>query len=170
MPAARVNEALVTASTTKRALVRRFDRETLSGYVNPVTYLQLTGIELLSPEGQVLIVPYGDLKMVAFVREFDTPSEPFRQIFRSRPKMEGLWIRVECRDGEILEGIMPNNLLVIESHGFALIPPDPNSNIQRLFIPRSALRSVQVLGVVGSPLKKRKPKPVPKEQIGLFEE
>ena len=33
-----------------------------------------------------------------------------------------------------------------------------------------ALRGVQVLGVVGSPLKKRKPKAVPKEQIGLFEE
>jgi len=51
-----------------------------------------------------------------------------------------------------------------------VIPPDPYSNQQRVFVPRVALRAVDVLGVVGSPLKRRKPKAVPKEQIGLFEE
>jgi hypothetical protein len=30
--------------------------------------------------------------------------------------------------------------------------------------------AVEVLGVVGSPLRKRKAKPAPKEQIGLFDE
>jgi hypothetical protein len=32
------------------------------------------------------------------------------------------------------------------------------------------LRAVEVLGVVGSPLKRRRAKPAPKEQIGLFDE
>jgi hypothetical protein len=159
----------VAASTTKKALIRRFEKETLAGYVNPFTYLQLTGIELLSPQGNVWIVPYGDVKMVAFVRQFDNPAEPARQVFQNRPKMEGLWLRLEYRDGEVVEGVMPNNLLQMEPHGFTVIPPDPYGNTQRVFIPRIALRSVQVLGVVGSPLKK-KAKPAPKEQIGLFEE
>jgi hypothetical protein len=160
----------VAASTTKKAVVQRFEKEALAGYINPLSYLQLTGIELLSQQGNVTIVPYGDVKMVSFVREFDN-SEPGRHVFQNRPKMEGLWVRLEYRDGEVMEGVMPNNLLQVETHGFSVIPPDPFGNTQRVFIPRSALRSVQVLGVVGSPLKKtRKAKPVPKEQIGLFEE
>ena len=69
-----------------------------------------------------------------------------------------------------MEGVMPNNLLPLEPYGFTIIPPDPYSNQQRLFIPRAALQAVEVLGVVGSPLKKRKPKAAAKEQIGLFEE
>lgn len=160
----------MAASTTKKAIVQRFEKEALAGYINPFSYLQLTGIELLSQQGIVTIVPYGDVKMVSFVREFDN-SEPARQIFQNRPKMEGLWVRFEYRDGEVMEGVMPNNLLQVETSGFSVIPPDPFGNNQRVFIPRSALRSVQVLGVVGSPLKKtKKAKPVPKEQIGLFEE
>jgi hypothetical protein len=51
-----------------------------------------------------------------------------------------------------------------------VIPPDSSSSQQRIFVPRVALRSVAVLGVIGSPLKKKKTKPAPKEQIGLFEE
>jgi hypothetical protein len=84
--------------------------------------------------------------------------------------MEGLWVSFRFRDGEVMEGVMPNNLLQVEYYGFTLIPPDPNSNNQRIFIPRVSLRSVEVLGVIGGPLKKRKPKPQPKEQIGLFDE
>jgi hypothetical protein len=159
----------VRGSTTKKAILRRFEKEPLVGYLNPLTFLQLTGIELLSPAGNVVLVPYSDVKTVAFVRDFESASEPARQIFQTRPKMEGLWVRLEYRDGDVTEGILPNNLLQIETHGFTIIPPDAYGNTQRLFVPRTALRSVQVLGVVGSPLKK-KVKPAAKDQIGLFEE
>jgi hypothetical protein len=159
----------VGSSTTKKAVLRRFDKEPLAGYVNPLSFLQLTGVELLSPEGNVILVPYSDVKALAFVRDFESPSEPGRQVFQTRPKMEGLWVRLEYRDGDVIEGILPNNLLQIETPGFTIIPPEAFGNTQRLFIPRTALRGVQVLGVVGSPLKK-KAKPAAKEQIGLFEE
>lgn len=156
-------------STTKKAVLRRFDKEPLAGYINPLSFLQLTGIELLSPEGNVVLIPYSDVKALAFVRDFESPSEPGRQVFQTRPKMEGLWVRLQYRDGDVTEGILPNNLLQIETPGFTIIPPEAFGNTQRLFVPRTALRSVQVLGVVGSPLKKRA-KPAAKEQIGLFEE
>jgi hypothetical protein len=39
-----------------------------------------------------------------------------------------------------------------------------------VFLPRPALRSAEVLGVVGSPLKRRKEKAAPEAQIGLFGE
>ena len=83
--------------------------------------------------------------------------------------MEGLWVRLRFRDGDILEGVMPNNLLQIEAYGFSVVPPDSFSNQQRVFVPRVSLQAVEVLGVVGSPLK-RKAKPAGKDQIGLFEE
>ncbi len=160
----------MAASTTKKAVLRRYDREPLAGYVNPVSFLQPAGVELLSEQGKLSTVPYGEIKTVAFVRDFDTTSEPERRVFQTRPKMEGLWASFHFRDGDVMEGIVTNNLLQLEHYGFTVIPPDPYSNVQRLFVPRLSLRSVEVLGVIGSPLKRRKAKPAAKEQIRLFDE
>lgn len=159
----------MAASTNKKVLVRRYDRETLAGHVNPALYLQPEGVELVSTQGNIVLVPYPDVKSVAFVREFDADS-PERQVFQTRPKMPGLWVSLQFRDGDRMEGIVPNNLLLLENIGLTLTPPDPFGNQQRIFVPRTSLTSVEVLGVVGSPLKKRKAKPVTKDQIGLFEE
>ena len=158
------------AGSTKKAVIRRFDREPLAGYVNTTSYLQLTGVELLSAEGKVTTVPYPEIKTISFVRDFANLADDTRRVFHNRPKMEGLWMSFRFRDGEVLEGVMPNNLLAFEPQGFTVIPPDPSRNQQRLFIPRAALQSVEVLGVVGSPLQRRKPKAGSKEQIGLFDE
>jgi hypothetical protein len=160
----------LAASTTKKALIRRFHRETLAGYLNPVTFLQAGGVELLSAEGLVTLVPYDEIKTVAFVRDFEPSQDQERQVFQNRPKMAGLWVNFRFRDGEVMEGILPNNLLQIEHHGFVVVPPDPYGNRQRVFVPRVAVLSVEVLGVVGSPLQKRKSKPAPAGQIGLFDE
>jgi hypothetical protein len=160
----------LSGSTTKKAILRRFDKEPLAGYVNPVSFLQPTGVELLSADGRVTTVPYEDLKTVSFVRDFEASGEAVRRVFNTRPKIEGLWLSLEFRDGEAIEGILPNDLLQLEPFGFMLVPPDPSSNTQRVFAPRTALRSAQILGVVGSPLRRRRVKTVPKEQIGLFDE
>ena len=160
----------MASSTTKKAVIRRFQKEPLAGYVNPASYLQPAGVDLLSAQGNVSTVPYEEIKTISFVRDFEGAGETGRQVFNTRPKMEGLWVSLQFRDGEVMEGIMPNNLLQLEPYGFTVIPPDPYSNQQRVFIPRAAVESVEVLGVVGSPLKKRKAKAVPKEQIGLFDE
>jgi hypothetical protein len=165
-----VSRKLLPASTTKKALLRRYQRETLVGYVNPFSYLQPAGVELLSEEGNVATIPYDEIKTVAFVRDFEPPASPERLTFLTRPKMAGLWVSFRFRDGEVLQGILPNNLLQIDHHGFVVIPPDPNGNQQRIFVPRQAVLAVEVLGVVGSPLRKRKPAPVSQDQIRLFEE
>ena len=157
------------ASTTKKALIRRYDRETLAGYVNPTSFLQPEGVELISDQGHAAIVPYPDIKLVSFVKEFEGAAEPERQVFQTRPKMAGLWVNLRFRDGGVLEGIMANNLVALESNGFTVIPPDSFGNEQRIWAPRGSLVSLEVLGVVGSPLQRRKAKPVAKEQIGLFD-
>ncbi len=151
-------------------MVRRFDRETLAGYVNPFSYLQPTGVEWLSLEGQTSVIPYAEIKAISFVRDFSAGVDTERRVFQTRPKMPGLWVNFQFLDGERMEGILPNNLLALEPHGFTLVPPDPFGNTQKLWVPRGALKSVEVLGVVGSPVKIRRAKPVPREQIGLFDQ
>ncbi len=162
----------MAGSTTKQAIIDRFEKESLSGYLNPISFLQPAGIEMLSAQGNMITLPYAEIKTVSFVRDFEAENaaEPARRTFLTRPKMDGLWVRLAFRDGDVMEGVLPNNLLQLEHYGFTVIPPDSYGNRQRVFIPRAALRSVEVLGVVGSPLTKRKAKAAPKEQIGLFEE
>ena len=160
----------MAGSTNKKVLVSRFDREPLAGFVNPQNYLLAEGLELLSPEGAVSVIPYQDVKLVCFVRDFQQ-GEPRKELrlFTTRPKMEGLWIRMRFRDGDVMDGLLSNNLLLLEPFGFSVVPPDPGFQNQRIFIPKPALSGVQVLGVIGSPLRIRKTKPIPKEQIELFE-
>lgn len=150
-------------------LVSRFDREPLSGFVNPQSYLRAEGLELLSQDGTIGVIPYEEVKLVCFVRDFQQ-GEPRKELrlFTTRPKMEGLWIRLRFRDGDAMDGVLANNLLQLESYGFSVIPPDPGFQNQRVFVPKAALSGVQVLGVIGSPLRIRKTKPAAKEQIELF--
>jgi hypothetical protein len=160
----------LAVSTTKKVRIVRFDREALVGFVNPQTYLRPSGVELLTPDGNFSVVPFDEVKTVQFVKDFEPPDPATeRKVFSTRPKMDGLWVRVKFRDGEVMDGILANNLLLLETQGFTLVPPDPYANNQRLFVPRIALSELQVLGVVGSPLRRRKPKPAVKEQIGLFD-
>jgi hypothetical protein len=158
----------VSSSTAKKVIVRRFERENLTGFVNTFSYLQPSAIELLKPDGALVLLPYDEVKSVCFVKDFEAETET-RKIFMTRPKLEGLWVRILFRDGEVLDGILPNNLLVWEIAGYTVTPPEPDSNNQRVFVPRSALKSIQVLGVVGSPLTaKRKKTAAAPDQPTLF--
>jgi hypothetical protein len=157
-------------STHKKVLVSRFDRETLSGFVNPQGYLLAEGLELMSQSGSVTLVPYEEVKLVCFVRDFQQ-GEPRKELrlFTTRPKLEGLWLRMYFRDGDAMDGILSNNLLQLDATGFSVVPPDPGFQNQRVFVPRAAISRVQVLGVVGSPLRThRKPKPASKDQLEMF--
>lgn len=162
----------MAGSTNKKVLIARFDRESLAGFVNPQEFLRGEGVELLTPEGSVVVIPYSDLRVVCFVRDFES-GETWREhrSFAARPKMAGLWLRLGFRDGDFLEGIAPNSLMAIDPRGFTIVPPDPTFQNQRIFVPREALREVQVLGVIGSPLRRRGPrKPGTSEgQLEMFD-
>jgi len=73
----------------------------------------------------------------------------------SRPKLDGLWVRLRFSDGENIEGVVPNDLLALLDNGVQITPPDLNSATLRMFIPRTALTEMTVLGVVG--VARRKP-------------
>jgi len=155
----------VASSTAKKVVVKRFDRESLTGFVNVFSYLQPLHAELLKTDGSLALVPYEEIKSISFVKDFDNDDDA-RRIFLTRPKMDGLWVRMMFRDGEMMDGILPNDLLVGDVAGFTVTPPEPDGNSQKVFVPRQALKSLQVLGVVGSPLRVRRKKAGPTEDQG----
>jgi len=161
---------MAISSSNKKVLLVRFERETLQGFVQTPSGLEGDSVELLRPEGSLVRIPISETKVVCFVRDFEA-GETWREhrAFATRPKTSGLWVRFKFRDGDWLEGIVANNLLQIESTGFSSIPPDPSFQNQRIFVPRTAVTSVEVLGVIGSPLRRR-PSPKPgEEQLKMFD-
>ena len=136
------------ATTHKKVIVRKMDRDSVNGYVGAV-FISDGKLELMNTAGNVVAIELHEVKGVYFVREFGDSESLTRKTFTSRPRVEGLWVRLRFRDNEIIEGMMPNDLLHEGSEGFSIIPPDTRSNTQRIFVPRAALAEMIVLGVIG---------------------
>ncbi len=62
---------------------------------------------MLTPSGSLIQVRYSEIKSVCFVKDFDLAGDAVKA-FQSRPKMEGLWVRMKFRDGDLMDGILPN--------------------------------------------------------------
>ena len=156
------------ASTHKKVVVSLMDRKSMRGYLNPSRLGQINPLDLLTPDGEHEQVPLERIRSLYFVREFNGDFEPERKSFLSRPKLDGLWIRLRYTDGETLEGVVPNDLLSLLDNGVQFTPPDLNSNTDRIFVPRSAISQLTVLGVVG--IARRKPAIAAAAQPKLFSE
>lgn len=137
-------------STHKKVVIRKMDRDSLHGFVNPSSFIHEGKLELLNTAGNVVSMDLRDLKGVYFVREFSEIETPARKTFTTRPRTEGLWVRLRFKDNEVLEGLLPNDLAVMPAEGYLLTPPDLRANTQRIFVPRTALESLKVLAVIGA--------------------
>jgi len=126
------------------------DHSHLNGYLNPATLARAESLDLLTPDGEHVSVAMLAVKSVYFVREFPEAFQQERKVFLSRPKLDGLWVRLRFRDEDVMEGIVANDLLDLLDSAVQLMPPDLHGNTLRLFIPRSALAEMKVLGVVGA--------------------
>jgi hypothetical protein len=172
------------SSAHKKVIVRRFTGETLPGYLPLATFVRnrtaQNALDLLDLEGRVIPLLLHDIKHVSYVRDFNlsdaaNPERLTRRTFLARPRTEGLWLRMTFRSGDLLEGLAPTDLGLLDDlindAGLQIIPPDTRSNTQRIYVPRSSLTSLQLIAVITSP-SRRKPLPaasVPTLQEDLFE-
>ena len=144
------------ASTHKKVVVRKMDRDAINGYVASAEFIIDGKLEILNTAGNVVHIDLREVKGVYFVRDFTDTDAFSRKTFTTRPRVEGLWVRLRFKDTEMLEALMPNDLTQVTSDGFFINPPDTRSNVQRIFVPRSALSEMTVLAVIGAAARKRK--------------
>jgi len=143
------------SSTRKRVVIRKLDKGLIKGFVDPNGYLA-SEVEVLDREGRLVRVPMSEIKGLFFVRDFEgNRARAERKIFRSRPRLAGLWVRMTFKDSEVLEALLPNNLLEVDPLGYLVTPPDVYSNNLRIFIPRTALTELEVLGVISDGVVRR---------------
>jgi len=174
------------SNAKKKVIVRRFAGELLPGYL-PLSGLtrgpaDARVIELLDLSGRIVDVPLNGVKMVSYLRDFNlndtvNPERLTRRAFLARPRNEGIWIRLTFRAPErspdrapeILEGLAASDLSLldslIEDGGLHLAPPDIRSNTQRIFVPRTAVDSLQILAVITTPSRAKPAPPRTPEQI-----
>jgi hypothetical protein len=159
----------VTGSSRKKVIVRKFSRDWLSGYADPLRFAAAgERLELLDMSGKVMTLATEDVKMMCFVREFlpgEDPERLIRRRFTSRPRTPGLWLRLRLRDGDEMEGLASNDLSLADPIGLQFTPPDMRSNTQRIFVPRAALQSLEVVAVIHPGARRRT---LLAEQEGLF--
>ncbi len=139
------------SSTLKKVVVLLLDGATLKGYLDTGTAIgHSDAVDLLTADGEHRSILVKDIKSVYFVREFSDPFEPERKAFLSRPKIDGLWVRLRFQDEDVMEGIVSNDLIELLNGGVRLTPPDLHGNVLHMFVPRTALSELKVLGVVGA--------------------
>lgn len=157
--------------------MRKFSRECLAGYAPGAFSPEAAELEMLDLSGKVLSLPWRTVKWVCYVRELQAdsgdlsnPERLLRRRFASRPRTPGVWLRMILLDGEEIEGLAANDRSLIEGAGLMLIPPDTRSNTQRLFVPRTAIQTLEVVGLIGSAPRKQQPASPVAEQPDLFPE
>src|ERR1700738_750049 len=145
------------ASQRKPVIVRRFPRDWLAGYAPSRFAAEGPELEILDQAGKVLRFGWDTIKWVCYVRDFPTsasdqsnPERLLHKRFTTRPRTAGLWLRMTLLDGEELEGLAPNDRSLIDGAGLLLTPPDLRSNTQRIFVPRAAIQTLEVVSLIGS--------------------
>jgi hypothetical protein len=160
--------AAILPSSRKKALVRRFTGDVLPGYLPASGFVHARAespvLDLLDLSGRMVSLPLADVKTVAFVRDFNLsdardPERLTRRTFLARPRQEGLWVRLLFKSGDLLEGLAPIDITLLDAladdAGIFLTPPDTRSNTQRLYVPRTAISELHLLAVVTSPSRRQ---------------
>ena len=173
-----VRKSSTMASARKPVIVRKFSRDWCAGYATSALGQNAPELEILDSGGKVLRIGWEQVKWVCYVRDLagtgeagsqGNPERLLHKRFSVRPRTAGLWLRMLLTDGDELEGIAANDRSLIEGAGLMLTPPDTRSNTQRIYVPRSAIQVLEVVGLIGAVARKRVPVPAQAaEQPELF--
>jgi len=149
------------ASTRKPVIVRKFSRDWCAGYADVLFGQDSPELEILDLAGKVLRIGWDQVKWVCYVRDLPSsgdqanPERLLHKRFTTRPRAAGLWLRMTLNDGEELEGLAANDRSLVEGAGLLLTPPDTRSNTQRIYVPRPAIQTLEVVSLIGAAARKK---------------
>ena len=148
-------------SSRKPVIVRKFSREWYAGYAGALFGQDAPALEVLDLTGKVLTIAWEAVKWVCYVRDFPpgelaNPERLVQKRFAVRPRTAGLWLRMTLTDGDELEGLAANDRTLINGAGLLLTPPDTRSNTQRIYVPRQAIQTLEVVSLIGATGRKRR--------------
>lgn len=93
-------------------------------------------------------VPVNEVKAVFFVKSFEGQgSRNDLKFFSNAPMVHGVWVQLQFKDGEIMEGIILNGMHHLTEPGFFVHPTDPDANNKLVYVLKSSLADFRVLGV-----------------------
>lgn len=88
-----------------------------------------------------------DAKALFFVASFAGDKKKQTVLFhRNTAVSNGIWVRVEFEDGEMMEGLIHNSAAYLIQNGFFMLTTDPGSNNELVYVFKSALKDFRVLG------------------------
>jgi len=142
-------------SLRKPVIVRKFSREWYAGYAGAFFGQDASSLEVLDLTGKVLMVGWDAVKWVCYVRDFPAgeqanPERLLHKRFTVRPRTAGVWLRMTLTDGDELEGLAANDRSLVDGAGLLITPPDTRSNTQRIYVPRQAIQTLEVVSLIGT--------------------
>ena len=150
------------ASARKPVIVRKFSRDWCAGYADAGVGQDSAQLEILDLTGKVLHIGWEQVKWVCYVRDFPAatsdstnPERLLHKRFATRPRTAGVWLRMTLTDGDEIEGLAANDLSLVTGAGLLLTPPDTRSNTQRIYVPRLAIQSLELVSLIGVSGRKR---------------
>lgn len=164
------------ASARKPVIVRKFSRDWIAGYATAEFGQTKPELEFLDLSGRVVRMGWEQVKWMCYVRALPggpadqaDPERLVRKRFSLRPRTAGLWMRLTLQDGDELEGLAANDRSLVDGAGLLLTPPDTRSNTQRIYVPRQAVQTLEVLSLIGVGARKHAEAPRPSgDQRDLF--
>lgn len=150
-------------SARKPVIVRKFSRDWCAGYAGVGFGQDEAELEILDLTGKVLRIGWEQVKWVCYVRDLPAgdsanPERLLHKKFAIRPRAAGVWLRITLTDGEEIEGLAANDRTLLEGAGLLLTPPDTRSNTQRIYLPRLAIQTLEVVGLIGAGGRRRSEK------------
>ena len=89
-----------------------------------------------------------EIKAIFYVNSFEGDAKHENLNFYSRaPIIHGIWMRLQFRDGEVMEGIVYNSIRYLVDPGFFIMPTDPDSNNRLVYVRKEWLTDHRVLGM-----------------------
>jgi hypothetical protein len=89
-----------------------------------------------------------DVKAIFFVKSFEGDPNHRDLFFSTRaPIFQGVWMRFQFRDGEVMEGIAHNSIRYLVDPGFFVLPTDPGSNNKLVYVSKSWLTDHRIIGM-----------------------